>query len=284
MEDPLIKAEEIVSGTHVLNEYGLEMHFEAMAWSYPKYDDFIIFEYTFKNTGSHQISNFRFAPTAELAIAQPIMGGWRDDNDYEWDIDHQAFYFHDGREWDIDQQEYVSYDFGLTGSDLGDPADIDAPASINHEFQSPQYFTYYWLDKPTKSDPSEPDHMNIVDKGNLNQQWNRAQPDPLNDNPEVDFDSDDYILVALTYDQPPPPETEDGIPIPGGRPPSDQEHQPDYIYSTGPYDIPPGAVRLNLLCSPSSPANPNRWHEFTYTIFAAGGDKNSVASHSRRLS
>ena len=67
---------------------------------------------------------------------------------------------------------------------------LDAPAAINHEFRSPQYFTYYWLDKPVKSDPSEPDHMNIVDKGNLNQQWNREQTDPMNDNPEVDFDSD----------------------------------------------------------------------------------------------
>jgi hypothetical protein len=241
MEDPLIKAEEIVSGTHVLNEYGLEMHFEAMAWSYPKYDDFIIFEYTFKNTGSHQITNFRYAPTAELSIAQPIGGFWTDDDDYEWDIEHQAFYFHDGREWNSELDEYVVHDYGLTRSDLGDPADLEAPAAINHEFRSPQYFTYYWLEKPTKSDPSEPDHMNIVDKGNLNQQWNRPQPDPLNDNPEVDFDTDAYILVALTYDQPPPPETEDGIPLDGGRPPSDEEHQLDYIYSTGPYDIPPGS-------------------------------------------
>jgi hypothetical protein len=45
----------------------------------------------------------------------------------------------------------------------------------------------------------------------------------------------------MTYDQPPPPETEDGTPIPGGRPPSDEEHQLDYLYSTGPYDIPPGS-------------------------------------------
>ena len=241
MADPLLKAEEIVSGSHVLNEYGVEMHFNAMAWSYPKYDDFIIFEYTFKNTGSHQITNFRFAPTAELSIAQPIGGFWSDDDDYEWDIEHQAFYFHDGRYWDSEKDEFVDFQYGLTQSDLGDPADLDAPASINHEFQSPQYFTYYWLDKPTKSDPNEPDHMNIVDKGNLNQQWNRVQEDPLNNNPEVDFDSDDYILIALKYDQPPPATTEDGIPIDGGRPPTDFEHQLDYIYSTGPYDIPPGS-------------------------------------------
>jgi hypothetical protein len=241
MEDPFNPAEEMITGSHLLTEYGVEMHFQAMAWSYPKYDDFIIFEYVFKNTGSHQITNFRFAPTAELSIAQPIGGFWSDDDDYEWDVDHQAFYFHDGRWWDSENDEWVEYQYGLTQSDLGDPADLGAPAAINHEFQSPQYFTYYWLDKPVKSDPGEPDHMNIVDKGNLNQQWNRVQEDPLNDNPEVDFDPDEYILTALTYDQPPPLTTEDGTPIAGGRAPSDFEHQIDYIYSTGPYDIPPGS-------------------------------------------
>jgi hypothetical protein len=243
MQDPSLLAEEIVTGANVMNRYGVEMHFRAMAWSYPKYDDFIIFEYVFKNTGTAQITNFRFAPTAELSIAHPsgFGGAWRDDDDYEWDIDHQAFYFHDGRLWDSEQDQYVDYQYGLTRSDLGDPADLGAPASINHEFLSPQYFTYYWLEKPVKSDPNEPDHMNIVDKANLNQQWNRVQDDPLNDNPEVDFDPDDYILTALTYDQPPPTETEDGTPIPEGREPTDFEHQLDYIYSTGPYDIPPGA-------------------------------------------
>ena len=52
--------------------------------------------------------------------------------------------------------------------------------------------------------------MNIVDKANLNQHSNRIQDDPLNDNPEVDFDTDNYIYQSLTYDQPLPPETEDG--------------------------------------------------------------------------
>ena len=53
--------------------------------------------------------------------------------------------------------------------------------------------------------------MNIVDKNNLNQHANRIQPDPMNDNPEVDFDQDDYILAALQYDNPLPLTTEDGV-------------------------------------------------------------------------
>ncbi|MFQ6114792.1 MAG: hypothetical protein ACE5NG_12050, partial [bacterium] len=250
MQDPTLLAEEIVTGANMINEYGVEMHFKAMAWSYPEYDDFIIYEYVFRNTGSHQITNFRFAPTAELSIATPIgwsIGFWLDDDDYEWDIEHQAFYFHDGRVWD-DQGQPVDYAYGMTQSDLGDPADLEAPAAINHEFQSPQYFTYYWLDKPEKSDPNERDHMNIVDKGNLNQQWNRVQEDPMNDNPEVDFDPDDYILAALKYDQPLPPTTEDGQSLAevaaslglSIAPRTLYERQIDYLYATGPYDLPPG--------------------------------------------
>ena len=247
MEDPSLLAEEILTGANIINEYGVEMHFRAMSWSYPQYDDFIIYEYVFKNTGGHQITNFRFAPTAELSIAQPIGDFWADDDDYEWDVDHQAFYFHDGRLWD-DEGQPVVYGYGLTQSDLGDPADLDAPAAINHEFVSPQYFTYYWLDKPEKSDPTERDHMNIVDKGNLNQQWNRVQEDPMNDNPEVDFDQDDYILASLKYDQPLPPTAEDGQSLSNiaaslglsTAPRTLYERQIDYLYTTGPYDLPPG--------------------------------------------
>ncbi|MCD6115896.1 T9SS type A sorting domain-containing protein [bacterium] len=247
LADPTTPAEEIITGANLIKEYGVEMHFKAMAWSAPKYDDFIIYEFIFRNTGNHEITNFRFAPTAELSIATPIVGGWNDDDVYEWDKKHQAFYFHDGRLWNTDS-EPVTYSYGLTKRDLGDPADLDAPNAIDHEFQSPQYFTYYWLDKPTKSDPSERDHMNVVDKGNLNQEWNRVQLDPMNDDPEVDFDPDDYILRALKYDQPLPPTTEGGQSLSDvaanlgltTAPRTLYERQIDYLYETGPYDLPPG--------------------------------------------
>jgi hypothetical protein len=234
-----LPAEEILTGANKINEYGVEMHFRVLAWSFPKYDDFLIYEYTFKNTGSHQVTDFYFAPTAELSMVTPMHGGWLDDDDYEWDLAHQAFYFHDGRLWDAKDQPVV-YNYGLTRSDLGDPADLDAPVSINHEFLSPQYFTYYWLEKPAKSDPSAPDYPNIVDKANLNQQSNRVQEDPNNDNPEVKFDSDAYCLSSLKYVQAPPEKTEDGVAIPGGRKPTRFERQIDYLFSTGPYNLPPG--------------------------------------------
>lgn len=247
MDDPSLLAEEIITGAAYMVEFGVEMNFRALAWSYPKYDDFIIYEYTFKNTGNKNIMNFRFTPTAEINIATPIAGGWLDDDQYEWNIEKEAFYFHDDVLWN-NQGLPVEQNYGLTRSDKGEPADIDAPAAINHEFLAPQYFTYYWLEKPQKSNPNERDHMNIVDKGNLNQEWNRVQPDPMNDNPEVDFDPDSYIYAALTYDQPLPLTAEDGTSLESeaarlGLTTAERtrfERQIDYLYSTGPYDLPPG--------------------------------------------
>ncbi len=247
MDDPSLLAEEIITGAAYMVEFGVEMNFRALAWSYPKYDDFIIYEYTFKNTGNKNITNFRFAPTAEINIATPIAGGWLDDDQYEWNIEKEAFYFHDDVLWN-NQGLPVEQNYGLTRSDKGEPADIDAPAAINHEFLAPQYFTYYWLEKPQKSDPNERDHMNIVDKGNLNQEWNRVQPDPMNDNPEVDFDPDSYIYESLVYDQPLPLTAEDGTSLESeaarlGLTAAERtrfERQIDYLYATGPYDLPPG--------------------------------------------
>ncbi|MCH8837971.1 MAG: hypothetical protein IIA60_09270, partial [Candidatus Marinimicrobia bacterium] len=144
MEDPSLLAEEIVTGSHHVISLDVDVTEKAMVWSYPKYDDFIIQEYTFVNTGTHDITGFRFAPTAELTISTGSgTGWWRDDDYYEWDLDHEAFYFHDGREFDSETGRYVDYVYGLTKSDKGDPADLDAPNAITHEFRSPGYLTYY---------------------------------------------------------------------------------------------------------------------------------------------
>jgi hypothetical protein len=247
LEDPTIPAEEMVTGANRMVKYGIDMYFRAMAWSYPEYDDFIIFEYTLVNTGGHDITNFRFAPTAELCISTGSwIGWWRDDDYYEWDLEHEAYYFHDGRYWDAELGTYVDYDYGLTQRDKGDPADLGAPTAITHEFRSAGYFTYYWLDKPEKSDPTERDHMNIVDKNNILQQWTRPQTDPMNDDPEIGVDTDEYFLASLMYDQPPPLTTEDGTSLvgiltdPAPRARGDFEYMIDYIYSTGPYDMAPG--------------------------------------------
>ena len=215
----------------------------------PKYDDIIIWEYTLTNSGTHEITNFYFSPTTELTMTHP--GGsdvTSSDDDLEWDIAHEAFYFHDGQGVNS-AGELITAAYGLTGDDIGAPSDLEFAASLSHNFRAAHYFTTYWLDKPEKSDPSERDHMNIVDKGNLNQHSNRIQPDPMNDNPEVDFDTDAYILASLQYDNPLPLTTEDGtdltaeaarlgLEIAAVQLP--YEKYIDYLYTTGPYAMSPG--------------------------------------------
>lgn len=246
--DPSIPAEEVFTGAVRLLKYGVDLNFRALGWSYPGYDAFLIQEYTFKNTGSHEITNFRFAPTAAMAINTGGGGWWDDDGYYEWDKDHKAFYFHDGETFDPQSGEFVVWDYGLTQSDKGDPTDLGAPNSITHDFRSPGYFTYYWLDKPEQSDPANPehDHMNIVDKINMLQTWSRVQVDPTNANPEIGTVTDAFFYQSMLYDQPPPLTYEDGAAISAAdafatpRARGKFEYAPDYLYSTGPYDMSPG--------------------------------------------
>jgi len=245
LEDPAIPAEEVFTGVSRLLEYGVDLHFKAYGWSFPGYDGFIIQEYTFKNTGSHEITNFRFAPTAAMAINTGGGGWWEDDGYYEWDKEHKAYYFHDGHTFDTQANELVSWDYGLTQSDKGDPTDLGAPNSITHDFRSPGYFTYYWLEKPDKSS-SENDHMNIVDKMNMLQTQQRVQVDPTNINPEIGSVTNAYFYESLVYDQPPPLTYEDGTsisPADAFATPRERgkfEYAPDYIYATGPYEMSPG--------------------------------------------
>ncbi len=249
MADPSLLAEEIITGSAKIIEYGVDFSFRTLAWSYPEIDDFIIWEYKFKNSGDKNITNFRFAPTAEINLTVPGGGDvTRDDDDFEWDIAHEAFYFHDGQGVTTGG-ELIPAAYGLTGDDIGGPADTEFAASLDHSFRAAHYFTYYWLDKPTKSDPTERDHMNIVDKNNLNQHSNRIQNDPMNDNPEVDFDTDDYVLAAMKYDNPLPLVSEDGVDLSAeatrlglttAAPQLPFEKEINYLYSTGPYSIAPG--------------------------------------------
>ncbi len=231
LEDPTIPAEQIATAKVKLVMFDMDMEWRAMAWSYPKYDDFIIMEYEFTNASDNTITNFRFAPSLPIVI-----GSSGADEDYEWDEEHQAFYFHDGRRWDENDNPVV-FNYGLTNSDLGDPADIHAPAAVTHEFTAAQYFTVYWIDKPEKSDPTEPDHMNIVDKSN------RAAGGAENRNPGFESDPLEWSLEAITYDQPKPPTTEEGDPIAGGVPRTKYDRNPVYIYSTGPYSFAPGETK-----------------------------------------
>ena len=234
LQDPSIPAEQVASAKFRLTQFGLDVAWRSMVWSYPKYDDFIITEYTITNTGEHDVTNFRFAPYATTAIG--VRGN---DDDYDYDLDREAWYVHDGRSWD-DQGDPVEFEFGSTSSDKGDPIDIENPNSVTSHFQAPQYFSMQWTDTSPKSDPGEPDHINFVGGG--------AEAGPTNRNPLFGDDPQEWFLDAMTYDEPLPAMTEEGTPIAGGRTRTRFDRTPSYIVSTGPYHIPQGeSIKLVLV-------------------------------------
>ncbi|MFC1569536.1 hypothetical protein ACFL4L_04820 [bacterium] len=225
--------------------FGLEMSWRAMVWSVPKYDDFIIWEFTLENIGGRDLKDFRFARAIEISIgANTIDNTTRksntEDDYFEWDPEHQVFYFHDGQQLDPVSNEPIGQPYGFTGNDIGEPADYENPATVNHHFQAPQYFTMYWLDK--SMEPGEPDHMNCTARW----RW----PQPVNE-PESKFwwqdsGTDEEFMLTLTYDQHPPLTQEDGSEYPAGTTRNTPQTRryvdcyPLYIFETGPFDIAAG--------------------------------------------
>ncbi len=52
MANPALLAEEIVTGGHHVIALDVDIDHKSMVWSYPKYDDFVIHEFTITNTGA----------------------------------------------------------------------------------------------------------------------------------------------------------------------------------------------------------------------------------------
>jgi hypothetical protein len=250
-----VEPEQTASGSVQLVSYNIEMAWRAMVWSHEKYDDFIIWEYTFTNLNTDKtIYDFRFARACEISIGCNTVDNasrksTTEDDYYEWDPQHQLFYFHDG--WQLSQADNMPIEqiYGYTKSDKGEPADYEHPASIKHNFEAPQYLTFTWLDK--SKEPSEPDHMNCTAR------WRWPQP-PNEDESTFWWHNsgvDDKFLLTMTYDQNPPDIKENGDPMPADsvlNTPRARRYidcYPLYIFETGAYDLIPGETLTLVLAT-----------------------------------
>ncbi len=151
LADQSIKAEEIVSGAFHLIDLDVDISHESMVWSYPKYDDFVIHEFTITNTGSDDLTNLHFG--TRLAIWNTARGdilgpGDNYDDKYGWDETAGLFYVYDDRAflWETEVPVSFNHGPGPTTGDIGDPADITQPGSKDHELLSPAYVTSICLD------------------------------------------------------------------------------------------------------------------------------------------
>ncbi|RKY49729.1 MAG: hypothetical protein DRP92_08450, partial [Candidatus Neomarinimicrobiota bacterium] len=151
LSNPNLKAEEILVGSHHVIDLGVDVGIKGMVWSFPKYDDFVIFEFTIKNTDTTLVENLHFGVRLDIYVTQ--RGDWigpGDDFDdkYGWDEEHNCFYFYDDRSFEWETENPIQFNFGpgpITG-DIGDPADITDPGAQNHEIMSPGYITLICLD------------------------------------------------------------------------------------------------------------------------------------------
>jgi hypothetical protein len=151
MEDPSLLAEEIVTGSHHVISLDVDIAQKSMVWSYPKYDDFVIHEFTITNTDSIPLTDVYFG--IRRGILNSVRGilqgpGETYDDKYGWSDEHNIFYFYDDRSFTWEDEVEVSFSYGpgpITG-DIGDPNDLYESGAQNHELLSPGYMTSIVLD------------------------------------------------------------------------------------------------------------------------------------------
>lgn len=152
MADPALLAEEIVTGAHHVIDFGLDMSHKSMVWSYPKYDDFVIHEFTIKNpdTSQSSVSNLYFGPRYGVWLTMQGTeigaGSWGDEK-YGWDDEGKFFYLYDDRGFNWEDESLVFYQFGPgpERGDIGDAANLD-PNVRKTELLSPSFITAICLD------------------------------------------------------------------------------------------------------------------------------------------
>jgi len=234
LEDPALLAEEIVTGAHHVIDLNVDVSHKSMCWSYPKYDDFVIHEYTITNTGSSALTNVHFGTRLGMWITQK--GDWMGpgtDNDekYGWDESRQIFYIYDHWSFNWEDETPVQWTYGpASKGDVGDARNL-LPEVREKELLSPGYFTSICLD---------PAGANVY--RNIVQYLGQATS---TDAPREDLmfrlgtDPPSRFLEVMTHEQ--PHLSWDAAKAAGGEGGNKYERQPEFLVSCGPYNLSTGS-------------------------------------------
>ncbi len=238
MEDPALLAEEIVTGGLHVIDLDVDIDHKSMVWSYPKYDDFVIHEFTITNTGATALDNVHFG--TRLAIWASMRGDWLgpgDDYDdkYGWSDEHDIFYFYDDRSFIWEDETPVTFLFGPgpTTGDIGDPADITESGARDHELLSPAYITSIVLDSAGANV-----NMNILEY--LGQGTSSEGP-PEDLMARLGTDAPAYFKTVMTHQQPRMSWDAAKAGLPAGEGGNKYERSPEMLVSVGPLSIAAGA-------------------------------------------
>ncbi len=235
MADPALLAEEIVTGAHHVIELDVDVSHRSMVWSYPKYDDFVIHEFTIKNTGSTTLSNIHFG--TRLGTWNTVKGDWFGpgssfDDKYGWDDMEECFYVYDDWSFSWEDEAPVSFNFGPgpTTGDIGDPADVFESGARIHELYSPGYFTSICLDPGAGT--INQNLQDYIGQGNQTE-------GPIEDFPvRQGTDAPARFLEVMTHQQ--PRMSWDEAKAAGGEGGNKYERSPEMLISCGPNDLAPG--------------------------------------------
>ena len=79
-------AEEYVTGRFNFKLLNLDVSHKTMAWSFPKYDDFLVHEVTIINVGNTPVTDLHFTMRSHYKITQRSVAGWQIgwDEKYGW--------------------------------------------------------------------------------------------------------------------------------------------------------------------------------------------------------
>lgn len=130
-----------------------------MCWSVPKYDDFIICEYTAINNDTETLEDFYF--TYHFPLRSIL--NTKNDDEYLWDEDMQGFIFYDDTSWPVNEAnpiEYLISPGNVTG-DRGDPGNIWTVGSLDRRLYSPHLVTANILDPTPNKNGEAKVYLNI---------------------------------------------------------------------------------------------------------------------------
>jgi hypothetical protein len=210
----------------------LDVEAKVMAWSVPRYDDFVLYKVILSNSGDVPLRDVRWGIKRSFRQNQ---NNFTRDEKYLWNEERKMFVFYDDRTFDWTSEQETQYQFatGPQTGDVGDPGDITVENGLRHELRSTAVYTLCNFSAPPDKNGNESYHYNIVHVGGVTEnqpgtpprESNLIQPDPPN---EV-LRKLNIEQTRMSWDEAKnDPSVEDG---------TKWEREPALILSYGPYDF-----------------------------------------------
>lgn len=214
---------------------------ERMAWSLPKYDDFVITRLIIINKDTQPFANFYLFIARVVA---PTRGGWdkgfENDTEYVWDDELGIFIFYDDTSWPFGAADPIPYSIepGLTTGDRGDPGNIREIGSVDRRLYSPQAVADGFIDcTPNKN--GEKKFWYEIRNSRDDEAGFSIDTAPPNEEVNAQGATYQYYLNIITHEAPRVSWREahaQGLADAGNT----YERTPNFFSSVGPYDLAPG--------------------------------------------